>query len=370
MLFDSSLRKELGRAFAATLMVILTIALTNTLIRTLGQAAGGSVAPQDVALLLGYFALAYLPMMLSLSMFIAVVLVLGRMYRDQEMAVWFASGVGLFRFVRPLGWTAAPVLVLVGVMLGWVWPWVNAQSLEVRERYQQRSDLSRVAPGVFQTSSDGRRVFFVERDEADPQRARNVFILTQSPGTESVTSARSGRLEAVAGERWLVLDSGHRSETDLRTGEHQTASFENYRVLIDESRARQASTRPPFATPTLTLLRDPTPAHQGELAWRFGLWLACGNLLLLALGLSALNPRRATNWNLLFSLLAYVVYTNLVNLSKSWVTSERMGLGTVLLVLHGTALLLGLALLGWRQHAASWRRPRALRPASAPPTPT
>lgn len=364
MLFDSSLRKELGRTFAATLMVILTIALTNMLIRTIGQAAGGSVAPQDVALLLGYFALAYLPMMLSLSLFVAVVLVLGRMYRDQEMAVWFASGVGLWRFVRPMFGMAGLVLLVIGVLLAWVWPWVNAQSVEVRERYQQRSDLSRVAPGVFQTSADGRRVFFVERDESDPQSARNVFILMQLKDVESVTSARSGRLETVAGERWLVLDSGQRSETDLATGEHQAASFRQYRVLVDDPRARQATARPPFATRTLDLLRNPTAAHQGELAWRLGLWLASAVLLMLALGLSAINPRRASNWNLLFSLLGFVVYTNLVNLSKSWVTSERLSLGWALVLLHATALLLALGLLWWRQHEATWRLGRA-RPAAA-----
>lgn len=364
MLFDSSLRKELGRTFAATLMVILTIALTNMLIRTIGQAAGGSIAPQDVALLLGYFALAYLPMMLSLSLFVAVVLVIGRMYRDQEMAVWFASGVGLARFARPMFGMAAPVLLVVGLLLGWAWPWVNAQSVELRERYQQRSDLSRVAPGVFQTSADGRRVFFVERDEAEPQRARNVFILMQHQDVESVTSARSGRLETVDGERWLVLDSGQRSETNLATGEHQTASFTRYRVLVDDQRARQAAARPPFATRTLDLLRTPTPANQAEIAWRLGLWLASANLLLLALGLSAINPRRATNWNLLLALLGFVVYTNLVNLSKSWVASERLSLGWALVLLHASALLLGLGLLWWRQQAASWRQVRA-RPATA-----
>lgn len=364
MLFDSSLRKELGRTFAATLMVILTIALTNMLIRTIGQAAGGSIAPQDVALLLGYFALAYLPMMLSLSLFVAVVLVLGRMYRDQEMAVWFASGVGLWRFVRPMFGMAAPVLVVNGLLLVGVWPWVNAQSVELRERYQQRSDLSRVAPGVFQTSADGRRVFFVERGEDDPQRARNVFILTQLKDVESVTSARSGRLETVDGERWLVLDSGQRSETDLATGEHQTASFSQYRVLVDDQRARQAAAKPPFATRTLDLLRNPTAANQGELAWRLGLWLASANLLLLALGLSAINPRRATNWNLLFSLLGFVVYTNLVNLSKSWITTERLSLGWALVLLHVSALLLALGLLWWRQQSAVWR-PARTRPAAA-----
>ena len=102
MLFDSTLRKDLARSFGATFVVIITIVLTMMLIRTLGQAAVGHVAPQDVALLMGYVALGYLPLVLALSLFIAVVATLGRMYRDSEMVIWFVSGIGLTRFVRPV----------------------------------------------------------------------------------------------------------------------------------------------------------------------------------------------------------------------------------------------------------------------------
>ena len=137
MLFHSTLRRELARTFGATLVVILTIVITMMLIRTLGQAAIGSVAPQDVVLLLGYTALGHMPTMLALSLFIAVVVSLGRMYRDSEMAVWFSSGLGLARFVRPILVSAWPVLLLAGALLLVVWPWGNRSSAELRERYRQ-----------------------------------------------------------------------------------------------------------------------------------------------------------------------------------------------------------------------------------------
>ena len=101
MLFDSSTRSELAKSFGVTLVVILTIMLTSTLIRTLGQAAGGNVAPQDVVLLMGYATIAHLATMLILSLFISVVITLGRLYRESEMTIWFASGIPLSRFVRP-----------------------------------------------------------------------------------------------------------------------------------------------------------------------------------------------------------------------------------------------------------------------------
>ncbi len=355
MLFDSTVRRELARGFGATLVVILTIVLTMFLIRTVGQAADGAVAPQDVVLLLGYVALGHLPTMMALSLFVAVVITLGRMYRDSEMAIWFASGVGLTRFVRPVLRTGWPVLLVVGLLLLVVWPWGNLNSMELRDRYQQRSDLSRITPGVFQTSSDGQRVFFIERESSDGVNARNVFILGQQEHGESVTSARAGRLESEGDDRYLVLERGQRNDVDRESGERTLSSFESYRVLASEHAAHAAESVPPKATGTLELIRRPSPRNEGELTWRFGLLLGAANLLLLGIGLAATNPRRASNWNLLFALLAFVVYYNLINLSQAWVAGGRMAMGPALLGLHGAAFAFALALLWWRDHAAVTR---------------
>ncbi len=365
MLFDSTVRRELAKTFGATLVVILTVVITMMLIRTLGLAAGGSVAPEDVVLLLGYVALGYLPMMMALSLFVAIVVSLGRMYRDSEMVIWFASGVGLGRFVRPVLRMAWPVLVVVGVLLLLVWPWGNRNSAELRSRYEQRSDLSRIAPGVFQTSRDGSRVFFIDRASRADTEAHQVFILSQQSDQESVTSARSGRLGTAGGDRVLELDQGQRNAVDRRDGSRTLASFERYEVVIDERAVREAQALPPSAMTTLALLRDPRLRQRGELAWRFGLLAASGNLLLLGVGLAASHPRRASNWNLLFALLAFVVYFNLVNLSQAWVVSGRFAIGPLMVALHGGAFALALALIWWRDHATVLHAPRHAAPKTA-----
>ncbi len=364
MLFDSTLRKDLARSFVATLVVILTIVLTMFLSRTIGQAAGGRVAPADVVLLLGYTALAHLPTMLALSLFIAVVATLTRMYRDSEMVIWFASGVSLARFVRPVLRMAWPVLVVVALLALFVWPWVNKQANDLRERYERRSDLSRVAPGQFQTSADGTRTFFVERDASVDGGARNVFIVGRLRDTESVTSAKSGRIEDVEGDRSLVLDRGQRNEQNLKTGEKTLSRFDSYRILIGERAAARADELPPRATGTVDLLRKPTPRNQGELAWRLGLVFGCANMLLLGVGLAATNPRRANNWSLLMALLGFVVYYNLINLTQAWVASGRVGMGTVLLLAHGGVFVFAALLLWWREsgHRRTPRRRAVVSP--------
>jgi lipopolysaccharide export system permease protein len=355
MLFDSTVRRELARSFGATLVVILTIVITMMLIRTLGLAAGGEVAPEDVVLLLGYTALGYLPMMLGLSLFVAVVVTLGRMYRDSEMVIWFSSGLGLGRFVRPVLQMAWPVLLVSAALLLFLWPWVNRSSVELRSRYEQRTDLSRVAPGVFQTSRDGSRVFFVDRASQEGVEAHHVFVLTRKPPLESVVSARSGRLATEGDDRVLRLDQGQRNETDSDTGARTLASFDSYRVLVGDTAARSAQEAPAKTMDTLDLMRQITPRNQAELAWRFGMLLAAANLLLLGIGLSATQPRKASNWNLLLALLTFIAYFNGVNLSQAWIAAGRFAIGPTMAWMHGGALVLGLALIWWRDHAAVWR---------------
>jgi lipopolysaccharide export system permease protein len=268
------------------------------------------------------------------------------------MSIWFASGVGLSRFVRPVLRTGWPVLLVVALLVLVVWPWGNQNTQELRERYEQRSDLSRVTPGVFQTSSDGQRVFFIERERADGVNARNVFILAQQERGESVTSAHAGRLEAAGDERYLVLERGQRNDVDTQSGERTLSRFESYRVLASEQAAKSAEARPPKAMRTIELIRKPSARNQAELTWRVGMVLGAGNLLLLGIGLAANNPRRASNWNLLFALLAFLVYYNLINLSQAWVQGERVSMGVALLGLHSAAFAVALALLWWRDHAA------------------
>lgn len=368
MLFDSTLRRELTRNFGATMVIILTIVLTMMLIRTLGQAALGQVSPQDVVLLLGYVALGHLPTMMALSLFVAVVATLTRMYRQSEMSIWFASGVGLLRFVRPVLRVAVPILIVIGLLALFVWPWENQRSVELKERFERRSDLSRVAPGQFQTSSDGTRTFFIERDEADSGTGRNVFIMSTLPGVESVTTARSGRIDVAGDDRFLVLSQGQRNEENLKTGEKTLERFDGLRAQAGDRIISSMDKPPPRARSSIDLLGEPTPRNQGELVWRLGLLLGAANMTLLGIGLSATNPRRASNWNLLLALLTFVLYYNMINLSQAWVGGGKFSMSGALLLVHGGAFAIAVFLLWWREHrnfSFGWWQNRKARPAIA-----
>ena len=354
MLFHSSIRKELARSFGATLVVLFTIVLTMLLIRTLGLASRGSVNPEEIMLVLGYTVLGRMPTILTLALFIAIVFTLSRMYRDSEMIIWFASGRSLGGFLGPVMRFAWPILLVITLMVFFVWPWANQQTEDLRDRFQRRGDLERIAPGQFQESSSGRRVFFIEKDTTDGTEGRNIFISSKDEdGRETITSARSGRVEWINDQQVLMLNNGQRLEIAADQSSLRVSEFEEYGTQVGENAAVIGGAQGLKARPSWELIRDPSQANLGELGWRVGMAFTAFNFVLIALATTAGNPRAGRGGNLFFTLFAFVFYYNLLNLGQSWVASGLIGLGAFMAMLHGLVLVLALMWLAKRHNNLS-----------------
>ena len=348
MIFHTSIRRELTRSFGASLLVLVIIMITMMLIRTLKLTNRGLVNPSEVSLVLGYTVLAYLPTLLTLSLFVSVAFCLSRMYRDSEMAVWFASGQGLLKFLSPLLQFAAPVILLVALLSLIGWPWANSQVLELRNRYQSRGDLERIAPGVFQESADGTRVFYIgnQQEGAGPDAGARFFVFARQPDKEIVVSAHNGHIENRESGRFAVLLNGQ--STEIKNDQTiAIGRFKEYGMRVGDQLPTPQQTQnlqalmqaAPQTVPTLQLLRQSAPVLRAEIGWRLGMALASINLLLIALASAHTNPRSGRSGSLLFAILSFAAYYNLISFGRGWVASGRIGMATMLLLLHGSVFV-------------------------------
>lgn len=366
MLFHSSLRKELARSFGATLIVLVTVVMTITLIRTLGQASRGSFNPSDVMMVMGYNVLTFLPNLLTMSLFIATVSTLSRLYSDSEMVIWFSSGVGLSSLLRPLLHFAWPILLAVAALALLVLPWANRHIEEMKAQYESRGDLDRVQPGQFQESAGGSRVFFVEKNLLSQNTASNVFVATTENGKETVTSARRGRTELIGNDRFLILENGQRLESTIGKTELRISEFAKYSIRVAQDPLGTKVEAPLNTRSTLELLRNPDDNdNRGELTWRIGFVLAALNLMVMALAATRINPRVGRSGNLFFSLLLFQVYLNLLTLGQNWIAAGQIGFAAFNLLLHGGALAASLLWLAKRHFNWDWRLSSRSRPVVA-----
>lgn len=365
MLFHSSLRKELARSFGATLIVLVTVVMTITLIRTLGQASRGSFNPSDVMMVMGYNVLTFLPNILTMSLFIATVSTLSRLYSDSEMVIWFSSGVGLSSLLRPLLHFAWPILLAVAALALLVLPWANRHIEDMKAQYESRGDLERVQPGQFQESAGGSRVFFVEKNLLSQNTASNVFVATTENGKETVTSARRGRTELIGNDRFLILENGQRLESIIGKTDLRISEFAKYSIRVAQDPLGTKVEIPLNTRSTLYLIQHPDQFNWGEITWRIGFVLAALNLMVLALAATRINPRVGRSGNLFFSLLIFQVYLNLLTLGQNWISAAQIGFIAFNLLLHGGALAIGLLWLAKRHFNWDLRLSSRSRPAAA-----
>lgn len=356
MIFRRAIKREFAHAAAGVFVALFAILITTVLIRMLGQAAGGRVPADAVLALIGFGALAQVPVVLSLTLFVAVLLSLTRSYRDSEMVVWFASGVPLTAFIRPVLQFAVPMVVLVALMTLVITPWANMKSEQFRAELDARDDTTRVAPGVFRESAGQQRVFFVEEGGSADGKLQNVFVSSDERGTLGVVAAEEGATHVdERGDRFIVLERGRQYRGEVGSAAYSVMEFDRAYVLIEERRVVSQTVRT-RTTSTLELLRDRSSRHLGELAGRIGTPVAALLLALLAIPLSFVNPRAGRGNNLIFAILAYLVYSNAISICQAWVTQGRLSFVMAIVLPH--LIVLGvLAIMFHRRLAVSpfWR---------------
>ena len=361
MIFRRSIVAELTSAASAVFTVLFSILFSVGLVRILGQAAGGRVDNQAVFQLLALTSLTWLPVVLTLTLFIAVLMTLSRAYRDSEMVVWFTSGQSLLAWLGPVLRFAWPIVVAVALLSMFVTPWSMSQIEELRRSFMQRDDVSRVAPGRFIESGGGAdRVFFVESVDFEGGQVRNVFVSMRSQGRDGVIVASKGEIEvAPNGDRFLVLEQGRRYEGRPGSAEYRTMEFDRYSIRIESRPDR------PLGERSVRTKRMSRPAGRADTRlrrpsclWRIGIPIAALVVTLLAIPLAYTNPRVGRSFNLIIAVLAFAVYLNVLNTVQAWVQQERVSFSIGVWVVHAVVLLVIVVLFVRRVYLQRWWPPR------------
>jgi len=340
VIFHRALLREFAGLAGAVFMTLFAIALVTRLIRLLGQAAGGKIPTDAVIAFLGFFALGALPVLLSLTMFISVLLTLTRGWRDSEMVIWFGSGLPLTAWLKPVMLFALPQILVIAALSLFISPWAAQMAAQYATRMDARDDVSRVSPGVFGETSGRDRVFFVESVSGETQSVQNVFVSSVQHAKTGVSMSRSGRAEtAENGDRFIVLEQGRRYEGAPGDEQYRVTEFERYAARI-ETKENQEPAVTHKNLPTVALLANPTAVNLGELLWRIGVPVSALVLVLLAIPMSFVNPRAGRSANLLFALFTFIVYSNMLSVSQARVAQGRLDFGVGWWLVHAAMVLL------------------------------
>ena len=322
---DRYLIGDFLQSFLATLIVLLVVSLGGVLVDVLGEIADGALPARLMLSQLGLQLLVYLPLVLPMALMLGLMLAVVRLYRDSEMAVLNAIGVGPRRLLRPLLWVTLPVVLAVGLCSLWLGPWAQRTATALLEEASRSLVVAGLEPGRFTSLPNRGGIVYIDGMNEDGTGLRGVFLYQDRGDRINVVTSPEGVLQ-FEGERnrYLQLRDGHHSEGPLEGPlDYRMMRFAANEVALPD-RAEPRDRDDPALLPSVALLGDGRPAATAELHARLAPPFLALAFALLTLPLARSAPRQQRYGRLMLGFLAYLVSLNLMFIGTRMLADGRM----------------------------------------------
>jgi len=346
---DKMIALELLKTVSAILLVLVIIIVSQKFIKMLAQAIEGNLANETVFVLLGLKTIIVTASFLPAAIFMAVLIVLGRMHKEQEIAAISSAGGGLLTLYRGIFLLLIPVTGVAICLSMLAAPWAEAKIQALTNQDRENADIRGISAGRFSEYSNGELIFYSEKID-DDGRMHKVFVQNRQGNKTGIVNAQSGLLKSLPGGLYLVLENGERSMGIAGQQDFTMETFREYGVQLEKNVITLNLNSQ--AIPTLSLINSAELKDIAEIQNRLNTPLSVILLGFLAAPLAKLSPRGGIYGSLLIAFGIYFTYGNLQRLSFSWVIAGAMPSWMGYVWLNALLLLLGILMLiqtyGWR----------------------
>ena len=206
-ILDKMIAQDLIKTLLSVLTVIVVIIVSRQFIRILDGAIAGQVSDETLLDILGLKTIVAAVEFLPVALFMSVLMVMGRMYRDHEMAAVASAGGGALTLYRAVFLLVVPLSILVTGLSLYVSPWAESRADKLIQHDEESADLRGIAAGKFSEYSHGDLVFYVEDVTAD-NKLHKVFLENRRQGNVSIINAESAHFEELPGGRYIFFENG------------------------------------------------------------------------------------------------------------------------------------------------------------------
>ena len=346
---DKMIFKDLLTTLLSVWAVIVVIIVSRKFINILDLAVDGQVANDTLLTILGLKIIVASVTFLPAALFMTVLMVLGRMYRDQEMSAISSAGGGAITIYRAVFLLVVPLTLLTIGLSFYVSPWAAEQTQAIIKKDGESADIRGIAAGRFSEYSQGELVFYVESISSD-KIMHKVFVQNRKKGNAAIITAESASIQDLSDGRFVVFEQGQRTEGRPGALNYVIEEFVEYAVRLEDKISAVSSPREAVATELLW--HSLVGRDKAELQRRFHVPVSLLLLSFLAVPLAQISPRGGVYGNMLAGFLIYFSYGNLASVSQSWVTTEAIPAWLGVIGINLLLLLSGLFLLakyyGWQ----------------------
>ncbi len=318
-ILDKMVVNDLMKTVSAVLLVLVVIIVSRKFIKVLAQAIEGNISNEVVLSILGLKIVLAVGVFLPVSIFMAILMVIGRMYRDQEMAAIASAGGGTFVIYRAVFMLVLPLSIVAAGFSMVATPWAESTMIQLMHEDQKQADIKGIAAGRFSEYSHGDLVFYTQ-DIAIDKQMQNVFVQNRKGEALGIVNAKYGRLEMLPGGLYLVLQQGERVQGIPGNKDFIVETFDEYAVRIEKKETMLKHDREGVSSEVLWESKELLDI--AEMQNRLSIPLSVIFLSLLAVPLAKISPRGGVYGSLMVAFAIYFIFGNLKKVSHSWVVNE------------------------------------------------
>ncbi len=346
---DKLIVYELLKTLISVLLVLVVIIVSRGFIRILDQAIAGMISNDSLLSILGYKTIITTAELFPPALFMTVLMVLGRMYRDQEMSAIASAGGGLMTLYKAVFFMAFPVVILGGILSLYITPWAESQVDLVMKQGEESADMRSITAGKFTQYRKGDLVFYIERVTEDGM-LHNVFLQNNQHGSVGVISSQKAIIKDLEDGRYIIFSKGEQITGRPGQLDYIIEKFDEYAFRIEAKAAALKFNR--HALTVDTLLDGDIVLNKTELLRRISIPMGALLLTFIGIPIAQISPRGGVYGNMFMGFLIYFSYGNLLRISQSWIENNTIPLWVgaamvnVILMVFGTILLVRLC--GWQ----------------------
>ena len=326
MLYQNKLKNELFYNSLSTILILSGIVVAQRGVIVFRLASKGIIPNDSILTILVFSLLKYLPILLTLTLFLTILLSLSRWFRDSEMMIWFSSGLGLTSFIRPILFFSLPIILLISFLSLYLSPWATQKSEEYKAGLKNRDELATISPGSFKESKSKDRVFYIEGFGDLGSKVKNVFVQSEQNGKLGIIVSNEGSRVSTSTDKdeYIVLKKGKRYEVNHENNNFTEIKFDDYGFLVERKLPPIIDVNQVEAMPTALLLLTNGNREIAEFVWRVSLPISGIVLIILAIPLSFINPRSGRSVNIIIAIMIFAIYNNLMGVTQSYINLGKL----------------------------------------------
>ena len=340
--------RNLMTLFLAIIFILGLVVFGNQFVLMVQESIERGIPIQELMPLVSFNMIRDVPLILTLSLFLAIVITISRLYKNSEAIVMNSLGLGdkhFIVFIQPL--VIASFLIIFFLTIYAV-PWAKQQKNIMEEETRNASEFSFITEGEFEQFKKGEIVFYTSEsktlDTVGAQNMEEIFIYASDNGKPVIVLASEAikYIDPQSNSIYLRLKDGVRYQGIPSNKNKNILNFDLYdlEIVSGELQKSVAIYSNIEGKSTLELLKQRGLLANAELQWRISQPITVLILSVIGVFLGKASPRSGKGINLLIGVVIFMTYYNTLLAAKSAIELGQINSILGLWVVHFLVILL------------------------------